>query len=140
MKFWDSSALIPLCFRESASDAVRRIGKADEDMVVWWASRVECISAMARRQREGVLSAEADHKARAILAALSGQWSEVQPSEIVRDRAERLLAVHPLRAADGLQLAAALVWAEESPKGLEVVCLDQNLRQAALREGFTVLP
>ena len=140
MKFWDSSAVVPLCFRESASDAVRRIAKTDEDMVVWWASRVECISAMARRQREGVLSAEADHEARAILSALSGHWSEVQPSEIVRDRAERLLAVHPLRAADGLQLAAALVWAEESPKGLEVVCLDQNLRQAALREGFTVLP
>ena len=140
MKFWDSSALLPLCFRESASHAVQRIAKADEDMVVWWASRVECISAMARRQREGALSAEADHEARAILSALSGEWSEVQPSEIVRDRAERLLSVHPLRAADGLQLAAALVWAEESPKGLEVICLDQNLRQAALREGFTVLP
>ncbi len=140
MRFWDSSALVPLCFRESVSDAVRRIAKTDEDMVVWWASRVECISAMARRQREGVLSAEADHEARAILSALSGQWSEVQPSEVVRDRAERLLSVHPLRAADGLQLAAALVWAEESPKGLEFVCLDQNLREAALREGFTVLP
>ena len=67
MRFWDSSALVPLCFRESASDAVRRIAKADEDMVVWWTSRVECISAMARRQREGVLSAEAGDDARAIL-------------------------------------------------------------------------
>jgi predicted nucleic acid-binding protein len=140
MKFWDSSAIVPLCFRESASDAVRGVARSDEDVVVWWGSRVECISAMARRRREGVLSAEADHEARAILSALSGQWSEVQPSEIVRDRAERLLTVHALRAADGLQLAAALVWAEEAPKGLEVVCLDQNLRQAALREGFTVLP
>jgi predicted nucleic acid-binding protein len=140
MKFWDSSALVPLCFRESASDAVRRIAKADEDMVVWWTSRVECISAMARRQREGVLSEKAGDGARAILSAMSEQWSEVQPTEIVRERAERLMMVHPLRAADGLQLAAALVWAEESPKDLEVVCLDQNLREAALREGFTVLP
>jgi len=140
MKFWDSSALLPLCFRESASDAVRHIAEDDEDMVVWWASRVECISAMARRQREGGLSAEADREARAVLSAMSGQWSEVQPTEIVRERAERLLAVHTLRAADGLQLAAALVWAEESPKGLEVVCLDRNLSEAAMREGFTVLP
>lgn len=140
MRFWDSSAIVPLCFHESASDAVRRIAKTDEDMVVWWSSRVECISAMARRQREGLLSAEAAHEARAILSALSGQWSEVQPTEVVRERAERNLWVHPLRAADGLQLAAALVWAEESPKGLELVCLDRNLREAALREGFTVLP
>jgi predicted nucleic acid-binding protein len=140
MRFWDSSAIVPLCFREPASDAVRRIARADEDMVVWWASRTECISAMARRRREGLLSSEADHEARAILSLLSGQWSEVQPTEIVRERAERLLAVHPLRAADGLQLAAALVWAEESPRGLEVVCLDRNLSDAALREGFTVLP
>ena len=140
MKFWDSSAIVPLCFRESVSDVMRRIAKTDEDMVVWWASRVECISAMARRQREIVLSSEAAHEARAILSALSGQWSEVQPTEIVRERAERLMMVHPLRAADGLQLAAALVWAEESPKGFEVVCLDRNLSEAAMREGFTVLP
>jgi predicted nucleic acid-binding protein len=140
MRFWDSSAIVPLCFRESTSDAMRRIAKTDEDMVVWWATRIECISAMARRRREGVLATEADRKARAILSVLSGEWSEVQPSEIVRERAERLLMIHPLRAADGLQLAAALVWAEESPKGLEVVCLDHNLREAALREGFTVLP
>jgi len=140
MRFWDSSAIVPLCFRESASEAVRQIAKSDEDMVVWWVTRIECLSAMARHRRTGVLSAEADLKARAILSVLAGQWSEVQPSEIVRERAERLLMVHPLRAADGLQLAAALVWAEESPKGLEVVCLDQNLREAALKEGFTCLP
>ncbi len=140
MKFWDSSAIVPLCFRESASDALRRIANTDEDMVVWWASRIECVSAMARRRREGVLSTEAERKARAILSAMAEAWSEVQPTEIVRERAERLLMVHPLRAADGLQLAAALVWAEESPRGLDVVCLDQNLREAALREGFTVLP
>ncbi len=119
---------------------MRRVAKTGEDMVVWWATRIECISAMARRRREGVLATEADRKARAILSVLSGEWSEVQSSEIVRERAERLLMIHPLRAADGLQLAAALVWAEESPKGLEVVCLDHNLREAALREGFTVLP
>ena len=140
MKVWDSSAIVPLCVRESASDALRRIANTDEDMVVWWASRIECVSAMARRRREGVLSTEAERKARAILSAMAEAWSEVQPTEIVRERAERLLMVHPLRAADGLQLASALVWAEESPRGLDVVCLDQNLREAALREGFTVLP
>lgn len=66
--------------------------------------------------------------------------TEVQPSNMVRQRAERLLMVHSLKAADSLQLAAALTWAEEVPKGLHLVCLDQNLREAALKEGFSLLP
>jgi len=74
-----------------------------------------------------------------ILAALFRECSEILPSEPVRQRAQRLLRTHPLRAADALQLAAALVWAHESPAGLEFVCLDQNLREAASREGFKVL-
>ncbi len=140
MKFWDSSAIIPLCLQEPTSEQVRAVLKADEDIVVWWTTRIECLSALERRQREGALHAETQLKSRAVLTALATTWSEVLPSERVRQRAERLLAVHPLRAADALQLAAALVWAEETPQGLEVVCLDKNLREGALKEGFAVLP
>ncbi len=71
---------------------------------------------------------------------MAAEWSEVLPGERIRQRAERLLLTHPLRAADAFQLAAALIWAEETPQGLEVVCLDQNLREAALKEDFTLLP
>lgn len=140
MKFWDSSAIIPLCLKEQMSEPVKRLIKADEDIAVWWVARVECLSALSRRRREGVLSTDAELKARAILSALSAEWSEVQPSELVRQRAERLLAIHSLRSADAFQLAAALIWAQENPQGLEIVCLDQTLREAAHKEGFTVLP
>lgn len=140
MKFWDSSALIPLCLKEKTSDAMKKIAKTDEGIVVWWAARVECLSAMARRLREGVLSADAGRRAVALLSTLESAWSEIQPTGVVRLRSERLLMVHPLRSADAFQLAAALVWAEDTPQGLEFVCLDRNLREAALKEGFTVLP
>jgi predicted nucleic acid-binding protein len=140
MKFWDSSAIIPLCLQEPTSEQVREALKADEDIVVWWTTRLECLSALERRQREGALPADTQLKSRAVLTALATAWSEVLPSERVRQRAERLLAIHPLRAADALQLAAALIWAEEAPQGLEVVCLDKNLREGAFKEGFTVLP
>lgn len=140
MKFWDSSAIIPLCLKEPESGTIGRLAKTDGDIIVWWASRVECLSAVSRRSREGVLPIDADRRARTALAALSAVWSEVQPTEPVRLRAERLLTVHPLRAADALQLAAALLWAEDTPRGLDFVCLDQNLREAALKEGFTLLP
>jgi predicted nucleic acid-binding protein len=140
MKFWDSSAIIPLCLKEQMSEMVKHVIKSDEDLVVWWATRVECLSAMLRRQRDGTLSTSAELKAKAILSAISAEWSEIQPNELVRQRAERLLAIHPLRSADAFQLAAALIWAQESPQDLEIVCLDQNLKEAARKEGFILLP
>jgi len=140
MRFWDSSAIIPLCLKEKASEAIRGLMKDDEDIVVWWTTSIECLSALSRRQREGVLTSGDAGKARAILSALAAAWSEVQPTEMVRLRTERLLSVHPLRAADALQLAAALVWAQDTPRELEFVCLDQNLRESSLKEGFSLQP
>jgi predicted nucleic acid-binding protein len=140
VKFWDSSAIIPLCLKEQMSETVKRLIKADEDIVVWWATRVECLSALSRRRRERVLDNNSEQKAKAILSALSEEWSEIQPSELVRQRAERLLAIHPFRSSDAFQLAAALIWAQENPQGLEMVCFDQNLREAGHKEGFTLLP
>jgi predicted nucleic acid-binding protein len=125
---------------EQMSEAVRRLIKADEDIVVWWGTKIECLSALARRRRQGVLSMDAEIKARTILSTLSAEWSEVQPSEPVRQRAERLLSVHPLGSADSFQLAAALIWAQENPTGLEMVCLDQSLGEAAQKEGFVLIP
>ena len=140
MKFWDSSAIIPLCIKEPASDTVKPIITADPDIVVWWATGVECTSALSGRSRKGTIGTRAAVQAKNILHTLSEEWSEVQPTELARQRAERLLMVHPLRAADAFQLASALIWAEESARGSEIVCLDQNLREAATKEGFTVLP
>lgn len=71
---------------------------------------------------------------------LAAEWSELQPSELVRQRAERLLSIHPLKSADSFQLAAALIWAQENPQGLEIACLDQTLRESAHKEGFTIIP
>jgi len=140
MKFWDSSAIVPLLVNESASEAVREILKADSEMVVWWATRTECLSALHRRMREGNIKAAGEKQVRNILSVLSGAWAEVLPSDFVRQRAERLLSVHLLRAADAFQLAAALVWSKESTTGLEFVCLDDNLCEAASKEGFLVAP
>jgi predicted nucleic acid-binding protein len=140
MRFWDSSAIIPLCLKEKTSEAMKGLMKDDEDIVVWWTTRIECLSVLSRRQRESMLPSGDEAKARAVLSALAATWSEIQPTEAVRLRAERLLSIHPLRSADALQLASALIWAQETPRGLDFVCLDQNLREGALKEGFFVLP
>jgi predicted nucleic acid-binding protein len=111
----------------------------DSEVLAWWGTPVEMASALARREREELLTA--DEVAAALDAArvLAEGWHEIVPSDAVRRTAERLLRTHPLRAADALQLAAALIAADHDPTSLEIVCLDEPLRVAARREGFSVL-
>jgi predicted nucleic acid-binding protein len=122
------------------SDPVRLLLRADEDVVVWWGTPVECISAVARLERTGELEPPAAQGALDALALLRSGWTEVVPSESVRDRASRLLRVHPLRAADALQGAAALVWAGGSRSGPDFVTVDERLGTVMAREGFTIRP
>jgi predicted nucleic acid-binding protein len=140
MRFWDASALIPLCLHERRTGPLKKIAQEDEGIVAWWASPVECLSALARLRRENALSIAEEGQAQAILRALMGAWTEVEPSGSVRQQAGRVLRLHPLRAADALQLAAALVWCKGEPVDHTFVCLDQRLRDAARREGFVLLP
>jgi hypothetical protein len=140
VKFWDTSAIVPLCVIEPATVRVRGVVDADPVLVVWWATRTECVSALSRLRREGVLRAADEREARGALDVLATAWSEILPSEPLRRRAERLLAVHALRAADAFQLAAALLWSRGGTSDRAVVSLDDRLREAAAREGFRVLP
>jgi predicted nucleic acid-binding protein len=93
---------------------------------------------ISRLERDGSLSAAGATAALERLDALAEAWNEIQPVEAARMAARRLLRVHALRAADALQLAAAVVGSEGSPASLEIVTLDERLLDAARREGFAV--
>ncbi len=139
MRFWDSSAIIPLLVQEETSEQMRRLVLEDEDMLVWWGTPVECTAAISRRERDGDLDPQTTSIALERLRMLTPGWSEIQPSERLRTLAQRSLRVHTLRAADSLQLAAALIGAGDDPGSLDMVCLDQRLALAAQREGFRVI-
>lgn len=139
MKFWDSSAVIPLLVQEADSARLQKLLAADRQMHVWWGTELECVSAIARREREG-LEPQSVQQAIDRLRRFCEDWTEVLPSARVRDTARRLIRVHPLRAADSLQLAAASVLAREGGFEIEIVTLDDRLRLAASREGFAVTP
>lgn len=118
MRFWDASAIVPLLLEEPGRDALLDQLDRDPTMLVWWGTPVECISAMARRERDGALSLPNASSALERLRSLARAWHEVLPSEAVRSTAQRLLRVHPLRAADSLQLAAAVVAADRDAASL----------------------
>jgi predicted nucleic acid-binding protein len=108
-------------------------------MLVWWASEIECASALARLERDGALeTAEAD-RAFDRLRQLATTWHEVEPSDAIRETAVRFLRVHSLRAADALQLAAAFMAADRRPSSLELLTLDDRMAGAARKEGFVVV-
>jgi predicted nucleic acid-binding protein len=108
-------------------------------MLVWWGTPIECTSAIARRERQGAFTLRDASLALERLRSLSAARHEVLPSEAVRSAAQRLLRVHPLRAADSLQLAAAVVASDRDAGSLLFVCLDDRLNDAATREGFPIL-
>ncbi len=140
MRFWDASAVVPLLVDEPESATVSPLLAEDEDMAVWWATHIECVSAIERKQREGELDWNEASACVRVLHDLSISWSEIQPSLSLRTLAESFLALYPLRAADACQLAAALRWSGGNPTGREFVSLNGNLREAATTEGFSVLP
>jgi len=141
MKFWDSSVIVPLLVTESSTPRYLKLLKADKGgMLVWWGSPIECVSAISRRVREGKLSDSDASKAIMRLEQLRSSWVEIEPSELVRRTAIRLLRVHDLRSDDAMQLAAArVVTRDENASEMVFLTEDERLKQAAARDGFQIV-
>jgi hypothetical protein len=138
MRFWDSSAVVPLLVEERWSKEARDLLEEDASILVWTFTPLEVLSALWRRSRSSELDDAQFAAARSGLTELESVWSAATDSMQVEQRARRLLAVHPLRAADALQLACALVASNERSDLFPFVTLDERLGQCARREGFSV--
>jgi predicted nucleic acid-binding protein len=124
---------------EPTTNAVQSLAEKDPTMLVWSATEAECASKIARLEHDVALDAAAVMQAFHRLRQLAPTWHEVDPSDPIREAAVRFLRVHPLRAADALQLAAAFIAAERRPSSLEIVTLDDRLAAAARKEGFVLI-
>jgi predicted nucleic acid-binding protein len=138
--FWDTSAIVPLCFQQTFSAELRSLSRKFGRTATWWGTTVEAVSAFSRLVREGRMTTQGLKHAAARLDLLRATWVEVTPSDRVREIAERLPEQFGLRALDSFQLAAALVWCKEIPKYRTFVCCDLKLSAAAVKAGFDVIP
>ena len=139
MRFWDSSALVPLVVEQRSSAACRSLLRADARVVAWAFAESEVLGALCRLRREGFLSAEGLPAAVLRLDRHGSRWTQVTAYDDVREEAARLLQTYPLTSADALQLGAALVAFERRPRRRGFVGLDGRLLDAATGEGFEAI-
>lgn len=137
--YWDTSGIVPLCCFQAQSALARRAAREYARQITWWGTPIEAVSSFNRLSRERILTPEGRHQALARLDYLRERWFEVLPTDDLRADAERLLAVHSLRAGDALQLAAALTWCARRPRGRVFIGADNALSEAAETERFQVI-
>jgi predicted nucleic acid-binding protein len=133
--FWDASALVPLCVNQTNSAAAKSLYDHYE-IVVWWGTSVEIASAVARLLRMSLIKRAEWNHALKIASILANTWFVIEPSVALRTKAEHLVQIYDLRAADAFQLAAALEWCKDTPGGEVFLTADERLLQAALLAGF----
>ena len=139
MRYWETSAILALIVDEPARERLLEPYRQDARILAWWATPVEMASAVAPREREGMISADEVDAAVKASKCLAAAWHEVFRSDMIRRTADRLLCVHPLRAADSGRLSAALIVANHDPSILERICFDGRLTAATRREGFVLI-
>jgi predicted nucleic acid-binding protein len=135
LAFWDTSALVALCAHQGITPRVVALYRS-YGVVVWWATTIEIASALRRLVRMKRLTSDEWAKSRRLAADLAESWRVVQPSSSLRAEAAQLVDRYDLRAADALQLAAALEWCENTPQDQVFLAADRRLREAAVLSGF----
>lgn len=139
MRFWDSSAVVPLLVAQGASSTVDEWLESDPSVALWTLTPVDISSAISRLVREGRLAEVDAGSAEARADELVATSHVVLDVEGVKAQARRLVRLHPLGAADAMQLGAAVEWAHGRATGRFFCTLDAQLARAAAREGFRVL-
>jgi predicted nucleic acid-binding protein len=140
VKFWDSSALVPLIVDEPASAELGRFLVDDPDFLVWTLTSVELLSMLGRLGRVASGLDDLIPGLRSDALGLLDRAIIVSDVDGVRRRAERLVGVHPLAAADAMQLGAAIIASGDRPKTLPFITMDRQLARCAQLEGFQVSP
>ena len=136
--FWDSSSLVPLCVKQRATPVVQALSQR-YSMIVWWAAPIEIRSASARLLRMRQLSSSEHVVSQVRLDELRSRWVEICPDKALRTQAERLIDRFPIKAADAQQLAAAMTWCLNRPRGRVFISGDNQLLDAARQLGFQAI-
>ena len=137
VRYYDTSALVKQYLQEAGSKLVLELLKSGEKVYTASLTYAETHAAFSRRTREGRLTRETTKR---LALRFDKDWESydiVVLSENVFRLARQMLYRHPLRSADAIHLASALLLARRSPRSSwSFVCADGRLCDAAKSEGF----
>lgn len=137
--FWDSSAILPLCYSQRFSRLANKERQRFKQMVAWWGTTVEIHSGIARLKREGLINERQTLLCLRRWKALNRGAQTMDPTDYVLELATEMPESHALRVMDAFQLAAALVWCGERPRNRPFITADNRLGEAASDAGFDVV-
>lgn len=129
--YCDTSALIKLLNEEPGSQQLQAFSATAAWVATCRLTWAEAMAAMARRQREDPISANAIDEARGRLIQIWGSLAIVDVSQEVVEAAGRFADGFALRGTDSVQLAAAAVLKAQTDQPLTFACFDLHLNQAA---------
>jgi uncharacterized protein len=139
--FVDSSALAKRYIIETGSEWVRSwiLPAHKNQIVISVLSTVEVISLLMRREREGAVSTQERIRVQNnFMRHSEDEYYTIDVDNNVLGIARQLLARHPLRTLDAIQLASALQAAAALRAQPTFVCADQRLLTAASSEGLPI--
>lgn len=141
--FADSSAIVKIYSDEPGDQLVRSMDLLIISALAW----VEVPAALWRKQRMGELSIEEVNDLTAQFErdyrgspSREPRFVTVSVAESILMHATTLAGAYGLRAYDAVQLSTAVRAREITDPGLQFVAFDRELKLAAAREGFAVIP
>jgi hypothetical protein len=135
----ESSAVLSWLLGEKRAAEVTEALAAADEVVASDLTLVESDRALVRLVALGITPESHAIERRAVLAEAAAAWNRVRVGDAVLERARRPFPHEPLRSLDALHLSSALL-AREGLSDLNVLSLDERLRQNARALGFVVLP
>ena len=135
--YFDTSALVKLCVLETGTPLAVALWEGGDNLLTSRIADIEVRAVLAAAERIGRIDAAPSAKARERWDELWPGLGKVEVTPQIADAAGALADRRPLRAADAVHLASALLVKEGSPL---FAVWDRRLANAARAEGLNVLP
>ncbi len=137
--YLDTSALVKLCVHETGTPLAVALWEGADALVTSRLAYSEVKSIISTGERIGRIDAAPAALAYDRWSQIKGSMWTVEVSPQVSDAAAELVTKRPLRAADAIHLASALLFKDDTTD-LLFAAWDKRLASAARAEGLTVLP
>ena len=139
MIYLDSSALVKRYLRETGSDAVQSIVRAERTIATSKLTYPEMLSALMRKHRAGEVE---QNSLRTVIDKFESDWYHffvIEFHDELLPTVRTLLRKYPLKGTDTVHLSSALWLGRAAGENVTFVASDLNLLKAAEAENLDII-